>query len=43
VNLAKKMISNLEAQLAGQLSKDKKADIKIINNHAEQALNIILE
>jgi len=42
VNLAQKAISDLEAQLAEQLSCNQKIDIEIINDYVKKALNVIM-
>ncbi len=41
-NLARKAISDLGAQLAGQLQTGEKADIETIDVHAEEALKVIM-
>jgi hypothetical protein len=41
-NLAKKAISDLSAQLAGKLTSSEKADTETIDDHAEEALNVIM-
>ena len=43
MNLARKAISDLGAQLAGQLPRDQKIDIETINDYAEKALNVIMD